>query len=249
MRRVLITGAAHGLGLALARACLDRGDDVLGVDADPRVIAAMPRGKGLHLDLTTRAAPGAITDALTAPLDLVIQAAGISGTGPFQDLPPAHHARILAVNLTAPMILSIHLLREGALSETATLCFVGSVSTFTGYPGATSYAASKDGLARFTRSLDAALPRGMRASCVFPGPLRTDHARRYAPDNSTEAVARRQPVDQAARQILRGIDWRARRIYPGRTAKAMALAGWLAPRLMERVMARNLFSQLDTPRT
>ncbi|MGR3491165.1 MAG: SDR family NAD(P)-dependent oxidoreductase, partial [Shimia sp.] len=215
MRRVLITGAAHGLGLALARACLDRGDDVFGVDADPRVLAAMPRGKGLHVDLTDADAPAAILESLGGPLDVVIQAAGISGTGPFQELSAAHHARILSVNLTAPMTLATTLLREDALSDRATLCFVGSVSTYTGYPGAVSYAASKDGLASFARSLDAALPRGMRASCVFPGPLRTDHARRYAPDNSAEAVARRQPVDQAARQILRGIDWRARRIFPG----------------------------------
>ncbi|MEM1303128.1 MAG: SDR family NAD(P)-dependent oxidoreductase, partial [Pseudomonadota bacterium] len=186
--------------------------------------------------------------ALSAPVSCIIHCAGISGTGRFQDIPADHHARILAVNLTAPLQITAALLAANACAATARHVFVGSLSTFTGYPGATSYAASKDGLASFARSLNKSLPRGMSAHCAFPGPMRTDHAARYAPDNSAETVARRQTPEDAADLILRGVARRQRIILPGAKAKGFALAARLAPRMVEGALVKSLFSGLRTPR-
>ncbi|MEM9436846.1 MAG: SDR family NAD(P)-dependent oxidoreductase, partial [Pseudomonadota bacterium] len=181
--RTVITGAANGLGRALALACHGRGDRVLAVDYDERALSDLPT-ETLALDLTVTDAAQMIADR--GPIDLIIHCAGISGTGPFERIPPEHHEKIIKLNFEAPMTITSVLLAHGAMSEASTHAFVGSLSSFTGYPGAVSYAASKDGLASFARSLDKSLPKGQSAACIFPGPLATEHAARYAPENSAK---------------------------------------------------------------
>jgi len=95
---------------------------------------------------------------------------------------------VLAVNLTAPLHLTGALLQAGKIAPGGSLVFVSSLSRLLSYPGAAVYAASKDGLASYARSLAVALaPQKMHVLTVYPGPTRTAHARRYSPDNSREA--------------------------------------------------------------
>jgi len=245
---VVITGAAHGLGKALVEACVDRGEDVTAVDHDEQALALLDCALTCAIDLTEPSAPQTLIKSLPGPVTMIIHCAGISGTGRFEDIPAEHHKRILALNLMAPMRITSALLTAGHCAPKCRHVFVGSLSSYTGYPGATSYAASKDGLASFAASLGKSLPRGMTAHCVFPGPLRTDHAAKYAPENSAETVARRQSPDKAAALILRALDRRQRKILPGAKAKGFALAARLAPRFVERALVKSLFSGLTTPR-
>ncbi|MGR3433785.1 MAG: SDR family NAD(P)-dependent oxidoreductase [Shimia sp.] len=244
-----MTGAAHGLGRALAAGYAARGDAVTAIDRDPAVHANVAGVRAVVVDITRADVAEVILERALGPFDLVIHAAGISATGRFDDIPAAQHAKVIAVNLTAPMVLTAGLLAMGEVAPRGRLAFVASASVFTGYPGAVSYAASKDGLASFAGSLRRGLPRGMGVSTIYPGPLRTEHARRYAPDNSPEAVARRMPVDAAARGIQRGLALGLRVIVPGRTALAAAVAGRLAPAATERAMMRSLYAKLDRVRT
>ncbi|MEM6275568.1 MAG: SDR family oxidoreductase [Pseudomonadota bacterium] len=241
----IVTGAAHGLGRALARAIHAGGQPVLAVDYDKAALATLPCGT-LHLDLTDDAAPAAL--AAHGPISCIIHSAGISGTGPFEAIPPHHHARILALNLEAPMRITCALLAAKAMERDGIHAFVGSLSTFTGYPGAVSYAASKDGLASFARSLAKALPKGQHAACIFPGPMATDHAARYAPENSAKTVAARQPVEDAARIILKGLADRRPVIIPGAKATLLARMGQLAPGLTGKALRKGLYEKLTEPR-
>lgn len=238
----VITGAANGLGYALALACQARGDQVLAIDHDGRGLAQLGLAH-LTLDLTRADAPAQIATALTSPCRLIIHCAGISGTGKFEDIPAAHHAKIMALNLEVPMQITSHLLARKAFAPDARHVFIGSLSSYTGYPGATSYAASKDGLASFARSLNK-VEKG-RVHCVFPGPIRTEHAARYAPDNSAKALSRRQSPQDAAHAILRGVSRGHHRLFTSPSTRALAVAGRLMPGLVGRALRRGLFEKMD----
>lgn len=237
--KVLITGGASGLGAALARLCRDRGDTVHILDA---VAGDGPLWHRHDMADTDPAAWLRLAEWLAAhgPFDLVLLSAGISATGRFEAIPLSDHQKVTAVNL-AGVIRLVHLMEDNALAPGARLVFVASLSCFTGYPGAASYAASKDGLAAFARSLRKPMrKRGVRVQLVCPGPMDTPHATRYAPERS-DAKGRLAP-DRAARAILRA---RGFAIIPGAGPKLAAFAGRLAPQTMTRLMGRVLFSKLD----
>jgi cyclic-di-GMP-binding biofilm dispersal mediator protein len=184
----LVTGGGAGLGKALVEGLLDRGYLVVAVDRDAAALAALP-------DPTTRVIAD-LGDAdclsrLVASLDrhmsfdIVVMNAGVNATGPFERIDPLRHTDTIAVNLVAPLALTALMLGQNLLHRGSTLVFVSSLSHRVGYPGAAVYAASKDGIAVFARSLKRPLRRlGIQILTVLPGPRDTEHARRHAPPGS-----------------------------------------------------------------
>ena len=245
MSRALVTGASAGLGLALARRLLGDGWSVVGVDRD----AAEPDGGGhatadlyTHqlADLSDRAAVDTLAASPDAPFDLVVLNAGISATGRFEAIPAEAHGQLLAVNAEAPLVLADALLARGLRGTEGRLVLIGSLSVDVGYPGAASYAASKEALAAYGRSLAKA---GRRVTVVLPGPIRTGHAARHAPEGASEAG--RMDPDDLARRILAGAHRGKRVLRPGIGAGAAGLLGRLAPGPVTRAMRRALFDRLD----
>lgn len=242
--RALITGAASGIGLALAEQLTGDGYEVVTIDRD-----AAPEGTAtteFQTDLSDRDAVDSLIGLLVeaGPYDLVIHNAGVSATGRFEDVPEAALQKLLAVNCEAPLVITPALLREGALSKAATLIFVSSVSRYTGYPGAAVYAASKDALAVYAKSIRKGLRRrGIHVMTVFPGPVRTEHAERHAPAGA-DASRRMEPATIAV-AILRAANRRKSKLYPGWQAKMGHVLGVLAPGFMTRFMYRTIFRKLD----
>jgi NAD(P)-dependent dehydrogenase (short-subunit alcohol dehydrogenase family) len=178
----VITGASQGLGLALATA-LARAGWSLVVDArDPRrledAVAGLPGGP--HV-----AVPGDVTDswhrgalaAAAAELggaDLLVNNASTLGESPLPrlaDLEPATYARILEVNVVAPMAVAALLLpqlreRGGRILNVTSDAAVEAYETWGGY------GSSKAALDHATRVLAAEEP-GLRVYAVDPGDLRT----------------------------------------------------------------------------
>lgn len=253
MRRWLVTGAADGIGRALAgRACAG-GASVLGVDVDPEAAAraaAALAGTGsaprflLH-DLADAGARELLARALEgeAPFDVVVHNAGTSSVGPFEECDLERQRLVVELNLVAPLELTARLLAAGRVAPGGTLVFVSSLSRFVGYPGAAVYAATKDGLAAYARSLRVALaPRGPRVLVVYPGPTRTAHARRFAPPGAPEA--RRMDPDELAERVWRALERNRRVLVPGTRNRIAAAFGLALPRLAERVMRRAVYEPL-----
>ena len=245
MTRALVTGASAGLGLAVARRLLGEGAAVVGVDRS-RPAEGLAEGYAhRQCDLSDADAVDGLADGLAngleGPFDLAVMCAGISATGRFERLPVEAHARVLAVNAEAPLVLSDALVGSGALRGGA-LVLVASLSVDVGYPGAASYAASKDALAAYAVSLRRART-GVRVVCVLPGPIRTDHAARHAPDGSSDRS--RMDPDDLARRILVAARGRGGVLRPGFAASVAGLAGRIAPGLTARAMRRGLFEKLD----
>jgi short-subunit dehydrogenase len=254
-RHVAITGAADGIGRAVALAYAQRGWDVTGLDVDAArsaetADAIAAAGAAAHFIVADLANPAAVAAALTSlvqgpSIDVFVHSAGINCVGPFQGSALAAQRKVVEVNLIAPLLLTTGLLRDELLNPGATLLFIASLSHFVGYPGAAVYAATKDGLASFARSLAIALaPEGTHVTTVFPGPTRTAHARRYSPDNRREA-RRMDPAD-LAEAILQAVANRQAQLVPGLGNRLFAAAGRIAPALTTEVMRRTLFTPLTT---
>ena len=142
------------------------------------------------------------------------------------------------------MVMTAAMLRAGSLAKGAKIVFVSSLSHCTGYPGACVYAASKDALAVYAKSIGRDLRRrGFHTMTVFPGPLRTSHAERHAPAGA-DASRRMEPAVLAG-IILRAAQGRKRVLYPGPQARIGRALGSIMPRTTTRFMRRVIFEKLD----
>ncbi|MFZ1396262.1 MAG: SDR family NAD(P)-dependent oxidoreductase [Candidatus Promineifilaceae bacterium] len=247
----LITGAADGIGRALALRYAQAGYRIIGLDVDgekaaqTRADIAAQDGQAAFVlgDLSRRDGLAAILPQLAPlrPFSCIIHNAGISAVGRFEGVPLARQQAVLHLNLHAPLWLTAELFRQNLLTPEASFVFLSSLSYFASYPGAAVYAASKDGLANYARSLHAA----WRGHCltVFPGPVRTAHARRYSPDNSREDG--RMPPETLANAIFHAEQAGNTRLIPGPANKLMGSAGHLFPGLLEVGMKKVILEKLE----
>lgn len=252
--RAAITGAADGIGRALAFAFGRAGYAVTGIDVDAERSEAAARAleaegvtaRFLVSDLANPEGVWACAQRLAEDdVDVLIHTAGISAVGRLPEVPLAEQLRVVDLNLTAPMTLTARLLEAGRIRRGGTIVFVSSLSHYVGYPGASVYAATKDGVASYARSLRVDLRRaGLNVLTVFPGPTRTAHARRYSPDNTREAA--RMAPEELARRILAAVAAGRRELVPGMANRAAALAGRWLPSAMERLMVRTILDRLDS---
>ena len=218
--RVLITGAADGIGRALAVRYAEDGYQVLGVDIDvdranqTAALAADGRIQFRILDLATSDMGWVVG---LEPFDVIVHNAGTSAVGPFASIEAEAYRQVVAINLLAPMLLTRELLATNKINDGARIVLLSSLSHQLGYPGAAVYAATKDGLEMYGRALAVAIP-DVSVTTVFPGPTRTAHAARYSPDNSNES-RRMDPADLADAIV----DTRRARLVPGSAAKGLSL--------------------------
>lgn len=249
--KALVTGGVHGLGNALVQQLLSRGYQIHVVDHDTKGLQNLhdtANGEVVthQLDLSDIAN---LNDQMAnlikqGPFDIVILNAGISATGKFEKIPVEAHQKVLAVNLTAPMIIASGLAR-GGMSSKSSLVFISSLSHAVGYPGAASYAASKDALAIYAKSISKPFAKiGIAVTCVFPGPVRTAHAEKYSPKGANEK--NRIAPKKLAVCILRAAKAKKRTYYPGPMAKISRLIGWVAPGFITAKMRKLIFEKLDS---
>lgn len=247
-KRALVTGGSAGLGLAFVRLLAAKGYDVLSLDRDTPGGDADPGQAAIrHIgcDLSDRAQLDPALGELVAagPFDLIVLNAGINATGRFETIDLSSHLNVLRVNAEAPMIIAARMLEAGALKPGGAIGFISSLSHFTGYPGAASYAASKDALAVFAASIrKVAMARSVTVTVAFPGPLRTNHAEQHAPKGAD--ASKRMDPSEAAEVILADLAAGRKSAIPGRANRVIALAGRLAPKPLTALMRRLIYERL-----
>lgn len=191
--KVLVVGAASGLGKAVAAQAAARSDRVCTIDVDTHVVGDVDGVvASVACDISDASAIEQALETLEreAPFDLVVISAGISATGPFEDIDPALMSRVISVNLTGTMMMTAALLKRSMIARAGRLVLVSSLSQFVSYPGASAYAASKEGVAVFARSIGRGLrrERDITVQVVAPGPMDTPHAERHAPRGAREGT-------------------------------------------------------------
>ena len=247
MKHAVITGAAAGIGKALAHRFAQAGYTITGVDIDTAGAARVQReldARVLIADLRSEEDIARILTKLQGkPIDVLIHNAGINAVGRFSDISIENQEQVIAVNFYAPMLLTAALLKADLIAKGASIIFISSLSHYTSYPGAATYAATKSGLASYARSLSIALaPQNIQVTTVFPGPTRTAHARRYSPHNTREE--KRMPPEKLAHHIFRDIKKKKHLIIPGATNQMLALLGKWCPPLMAYAMRKVILEKL-----
>ena len=248
MKHAVITGAAHGIGQALAHRFAQAGYAITGVDIDAAGAAIVERelaARFVIADLCSEMSIAQVLPELTQgkAIDVLIHNAGINAVGRFSEISIETHERVIAVNFYAPMLLTAALLKAELIANGASIAFISSLSHYTSYPGAATYAATKSGLASYARSLSIALaPQNIHVTTVFPGPTRTAHARRHSPHNTREE--KRMPPEKLAHHIFRGLKKKKHLIVPGATNRILALLGKWCPPLMAYAMRKVILEKL-----
>lgn len=191
-RAVVVTGAASGIGLEVARAFLGEGAHVVGIDRDEAgaktAHEALAEGRGvgaerIHFeiaDLSSAAACHAAVEAAATRLgrlDVHCNVAGFAQIVHFTDVTEQDFDRMVAVNLGGVFFTTQaampHLLEAGG-----NVVSVASVAGLTGNPYNSTYCATKGAVVNLTRALAVEYSkRGVRVNCVCPGSVLTEATR------------------------------------------------------------------------
>jgi NAD(P)-dependent dehydrogenase (short-subunit alcohol dehydrogenase family) len=184
----LVTGAARGIGLAVAKKFLAEGWRVAALDIDGETlwqsIEALARPGdvlGLHCDVADAAAVAsavAETERRFGRLDALVNNAGVAVFAPLLETSDDDWNRALAVNLTGPFLCTkaaAPLMREHGGGAIVNITSISAVRAST---LRTTYGTSKAGLAHLTKQLAVELAAlGIRVNAVAPGPVETAMAR------------------------------------------------------------------------
>jgi NAD(P)-dependent dehydrogenase (short-subunit alcohol dehydrogenase family) len=182
-RVAVVTGAANGIGRAIAERLGDEGAAVLIADVDEAggdVVKAIERAGGRAAFVTTDVTRddhirGMVDGALArfGRLDILVNNAGVGTYVPFAELSPDMWDRIHAVNVRA-VYRCCQFALPALVSRRGAILNVASQSGLVGQPMNEAYCASKGGVVLLTRSLARELgPRGVRVNCVCPGGVET----------------------------------------------------------------------------
>lgn len=170
--RHVVTGAGSGIGLALARRLADRGDELVLVARDEgraaELARSFPRAQVLVADLADPGTLNGLGRQVDGPVDTVLHVAGVVELAPVSRLRLADWEEQIAVNLTAPAVLTRELLPHLRESR-GTVVFVNSSAGLSAGAEWSAYAASKFGLRALADSLRAEeVEHGVRVSTVYP---------------------------------------------------------------------------------
>jgi NAD(P)-dependent dehydrogenase (short-subunit alcohol dehydrogenase family) len=203
-RRILVTGAAGGMGRAIAELFGAEGAALALLDLNQvgvQAVADALGASGFVCDVSDRASVSAVVTEAGEKLggiDGIVNAVGILAIKPFGELEPESWDRMLAINLTGPFNIVYAALPFLRATERATIVNIASTSALMPMAGTTGYSASKAGLAMFTKCLGFDLGPNIRANSICPGVIKTEMTR-YLWENSKHTA---RAVDRVALKRL-----------------------------------------------
>jgi NAD(P)-dependent dehydrogenase (short-subunit alcohol dehydrogenase family) len=244
-KRVLVTGAARGIGQATAAELARRGARVSLVGLEPDLLARNVAELGedhmyVEADVTDS---GALDAAVAATerfggIDIVMANAGIVNLGTVRTADPESFARTVDVNLTG-VYRTVAAALPRLIESRGYVLVIASTASFTPLPGAAAYSASKAGAEALAATLRLELAQyGVAVGSAHPGWIDTDIVRGPERDIPTFARLRSQTpwplnstmaVAECAEQLVDGMERRAYRVYiPG----GVRLVSYLRPLIM-----------------
>jgi 3-hydroxybutyrate dehydrogenase len=178
-KRALVTGAASGIGLAIAREFAASGADVVlsdvSADALRDVAGSIPRAVSLPADLSSRDAVHAVA-ANAGPIDILVNNAGLQHVSPVDEFDEAKWDTLVSVMLTAPFLLIRALVPGMYAKNWGRVLNIGSVHSLIASPYKSAYVSAKHGLVGLTKTVAleaAARSQGVTVNVICPSYVRT----------------------------------------------------------------------------
>jgi 3-oxoacyl-[acyl-carrier protein] reductase len=181
----IVTGAARGIGLAIASRLARDGAGVALLDRDAEEVATSASAlRAAGLDASPYAADVTVEEAVRAAvnsvvstrerLDILVNNAGIYPHAPFEELTLAEWRRVLATNLDSVFLCSQAVFPAMKARAYGRIVNISSAGFHVGEPEMTHYIASKAGVIGFTRALAlAGGPHGITVNAITPGFIET----------------------------------------------------------------------------
>ncbi|MGO8910554.1 MAG: SDR family NAD(P)-dependent oxidoreductase [Bradyrhizobium sp.] len=262
-----VTGAASGIGRALAIELAARGCDLALADRDEAGLAAVAAEIGssssrqVSVHRVDVSEPGQIADFAKAAiaahpgLNILVNNAGVALLGQFSEIDQAQMDWLMNINFWGVVHSTRAFLPHLAMQREAHIVNLSSIFGIVAPPGQTAYAAAKFAVRGFSEALRHELQMAastVRLSVVHPGGVLTnivrnsragvgvtDNERRVQSIERFDAITKTTPAD-AARRIIEGIEKNQPRILIGSDARFMDLLQRLLPGTYWNVMARRI---------
>ena len=205
-KRVLITGAAGGIGAATAARFVEEGAQVVALDRDAGALERLQGRVALHgvvqADVSDKGQVASALiemDGLVGGLDVLINNAGISIRHNFLDITAEEWRQVLAVNLEGLFYVAQEAARRMLAAAGGVILNMGSTNGLLGYPYYADYNASKAGVIELTRSMALELAPAVRVNAVCPGWILTPMQEAEYTPAMRRAFAQKVPLQRLGR--------------------------------------------------
>lgn len=247
-KRVLITGAGHGIGRAVARAFAAEGCDVVVTDRDAEGVRETSEilqhlgypAAGFPMDVTSPQEVRHVRAQLHAedlPIDILVNNAGIVNGGRFLDVPLDRHLQTFDVNIRGAVVVTHAFLPDLVARPEAHLVNIASAAGMVSLPFAASYASSKWAMIGFSESLLEELRlegrRHVHVTTVCPSYVATG----MFAGVRTPRFTRKLTPERLARLIVSAVIHDREQILAPWLARVIPAARGLLPRRMLRLVS------------
>jgi 3-oxoacyl-[acyl-carrier protein] reductase len=207
-KTALVTGAARGIGKAIATALAHEGATVMVVDLNTEGVEQAAKelrevgfdAHGVAADVTqSQSVDELVQDTLarTGRIDILVNNAGVISNKPILELSEEEWDRTLAVNLKGVFVCSQSASRAMSQQRSGRIVNIASLAGKVGAPGQAAYCASKHGVLGLTKVLAIDLaPFGINVNAICPGNTETERAesRGQTYDDLTQGILAKTPL-------------------------------------------------------
>ena len=250
-KRIILTGAAGGIGYRLALLLAQKGAQLALVERNaPRleeickeINQAGGKAYAIALDLTSEGAAGAVVEAATramSGLDIVINNAGIMDFTLYDRQSPERIAQVINVNVIAPMLLVRAALPHFLTQNSGSIVNIGSAFGSIGFAHFATYCTSKFAMRGFSEALRRELADSqVGVTYVSPRAARTALNDELTTQMLIETKTNMDEPDYVAEQIVRAIETEAKEYFIGQPESFFARLNGLFPRLVDGGLLKN----------
>jgi NAD(P)-dependent dehydrogenase (short-subunit alcohol dehydrogenase family) len=256
---ILVTGGADGIGRALCLLALGRGATVIAVDTNADALTTLAREAQTNRLVTHNAdvvdaqsMQGIVDETLASigKLTVVVANAGIERIGPVHQMPPSDFEKIIEVNVLG-VYRTLKPCIEPIIDSGGHMVAISSLAALLPFPFGAAYAASKSAVDMLMRVLRLELlDSGATAGAAYFGFVMTEMGQHVTSHPGVAELSKRLPkrllgmaphlpIDDAAMQLLHGIEKRRARVYAPWTVRfPHLLRGVLVP--MDDFLGRHV---------